>query len=121
MGSLLTLPRYGMRESQTLHEVRSTLALHGCMVIRIHQSMGSEKGISDLIAVKNGVVLFIEVKNYPGKTMDGKEVRANDLSKHQVVWRDNLVQHGGNYYVLRCAKDAHDILSMHGLLDPRVK
>lgn len=52
------------------------------------------KGISDLIAVKNGRVVFIEVKTPRGR-----------LSEYQEQFAENLRGHGGEYMVMRSPGD----------------
>jgi len=51
-------------------------------------------GISDLIAIKNGQVLFIEVKTETGKT-----------SEDQVKFAKEIDDHGGRYIIARSVQD----------------
>ncbi len=66
----------------------------GFFCFKIHQSLGSYRGICDLIAIKDGHVVFIEVKTPKGR-----------LSKHQEKFREDIEAHGGRYVVARCIED----------------
>lgn len=91
-------------EADILRQVRDYLRLKGWYIIRIQQSLGAHKGISDLIAVKagkecpacgrRGDVLFIEVKAKTGQ-----------LSTFQRVFQQEIESQGGRYVVVRCAED----------------
>ena len=54
-------------ETAIKKEVKDYLKLRGWFEFPITQGLGSYPGISDIIAVRNGVVLFIEVKTETGK------------------------------------------------------
>lgn len=75
-------------------EIRIALGLMGWRVYRIHQSLGSHKGFCDLIAIKGGKVLFIEVK-----TMRGKQ------SPYQEQFQREIEQAGGTYILARSVED----------------
>ena len=64
-------------------------------MIRIQQGMGAHKGLSDLIAVKGGRVVFAEIKTPRGR-----------LSEYQREFERELAAHGGEYAVLRSVEDA---------------
>jgi Holliday junction resolvase len=55
-------------------------------------------GISDLIAIKNGQVLFIEVKTDLGVT-----------SKAQVEFGKQITEHGGKYIIARSIDDLPEL------------
>lgn len=74
--------------------VRDYLRFRGWFVIRNQQSLGSHRGLADLTAVKDGRVVWIEVKTRRGK-----------LSEHQERFRDDVLQHGGEYIVVRSIED----------------
>lgn len=67
---------------------------------RKHKSKYVLNGVSDIIAVKNGRVLFLEVKTKVGKQLDT-----------QIIFEKLLTQHGGEYYIVRSVKDVVDIIS----------
>lgn len=85
-------------ETGILKAVRDYLRLRGWFVIRMQQGLGSYKGISDLIAVKEGLTVWIEVKTASGK-----------LSKHQKQFREQITASGGIYIVVRGVDDLFKI------------
>ena len=87
------------RESDIQAAIRDYLGWHGWFCWKIHQSLGSYKGVSDLVAVKAGKVLFIEVKTSTGR-----------LGVHQQAVRDELTRHGGTYIVARSIEDVERAL-----------
>lgn len=82
-------------ETIILRQIRSFLQWHGWFVIRIQQGLGCHKGISDLIAVKNGRTVFIEVKKPNGK-----------LSDYQERFKATIEDRRGEYVVMRSVEDA---------------
>ena len=81
-------------ESGVLNEIRTALGYQGWFVVRIQQGLGCYKGMTDLVATKNGVTLFIECK-VPG----GKQ------SVYQVEFQRRLEQVGGNYVLATSYSD----------------
>ena len=82
-------------ESSILSAVRQYLRLKGWFVIRIQQGLGCHKGISDLIALKDGQnTLWIEVKTETGR-----------LSEFQEWFQMDITNHGGTYVVVRSLED----------------
>jgi hypothetical protein len=90
----------GPSETVILRQIRNVLQWHGWYVIRIQQGLGCHRGISDLIAVKKGRTVFIEVKKPSGK-----------LSDHQERFRDAISDRGGEYVVMRSVEDLQTFLS----------
>ena len=82
-------------EKEIQNEIRRYLQIRGWYVIRIQQGMGAHKGLSDLIAVKGGRVVFAEIKTPRGR-----------LSEYQREFERELAAHGGEYVVLRSVEDA---------------
>jgi len=80
-------------------EITDYLRLKGWFVFPILQGMGAYKGISDLIACRGGVVLFIEVKTPKGK-----------LSDNQRQFRQHIHGAGCHYVVARCHEDVKDYI-----------
>lgn len=58
----------------------------------------SRKGYPDLTALRDGRVVFIEVKTAKGR-----------LSGHQQAVREAIEGHGGEYRVVRCLEDVADL------------
>ena len=56
--------------------------------------MGAYKGIPDIIAIKNGRTLYIEVKRLGGKQSD-----------HQILFQSNIWEKGGHYILVKCLED----------------
>jgi Holliday junction resolvase len=82
------------KESDIQAAIKEYLQWTGWFCVKIHQSLGSYRGIADLYALKDGVHLWIEVKTPRGR-----------LSKHQERFRDDIVSHGGTYIVARSIED----------------
>lgn len=70
------------------------LRVHGWKVVRLVQSPLSEKGIPDLVAIRCGQTVWIEVKTPKGR-----------LSAHQRAWLQDLEEHGGWWIVARSVED----------------
>jgi len=77
-------------ERDILRQVRDYLAWHGWMTIRFQQGLGSHKGLSDLVAIKDGRTIWIEVKT-----------RRGNLSSHQIKFQEQINLHEGTYWVIR--------------------
>lgn len=74
--------------------IKQYLAIKGWYYFYFLQGLGSFPGICDIIAVKNGVTLFIEVKTPKGK-----------LSAHQKLFKENIERAGGVFVVARSVDD----------------
>lgn len=83
-------------ETSILRAIRDTLRLKGWYVIRNQQSMGSHQGLADLIAIKDSVVLWIEVKAQNGYQ-----------SPYQKEFEQAISTHGGFYII---AKSVDNVL-----------
>ena len=91
------------RESDIQRAIRDYLRLMGWFVWHNLQSLGSYRGLADLTAVKDGTVLFIEVKTSKGR-----------LTQHQERFRDHLTQAGGHYVVARSIDDVEEAIKRLG-------
>ena len=80
-------------------EITVYLKIKGWFVFPILQGMGAYKGISDLIACKDGIVLFIEVKTPKGK-----------MSEHQYRFKYNMHHAGCHYIIARCHEDVKEYI-----------
>lgn len=85
-------------ESEVLSQVRQYLRTLGWYVIRIQQGMGAHRGVSDLICVRDGRVVFLECKTAKGKQ-----------SEHQQTFQREIELRGGEYRIARCLEDVMDM------------
>lgn len=86
-------------ENEIKKQVKDYLTLKGYFHFHIMQGLGSYRGIPDIIAVKNGRVLFLEIKKPTGRQ-----------SKYQKEFQNNIERQGGEYYVIRSINDIMKIL-----------
>ena len=86
-------------ENLVKKEVRDWLSLHGWFFFPIYQTLGSYRGVPDIIAIKLGTVLFIECKAKTGK-----------LSAYQKEFQRNIELSGGYYIVARGCEDIEKFL-----------
>lgn len=81
-------------EADILRQVRQYLRLKGWSAYRIQQGMGAVRGMPDLIAIRAGRVVWIEVKSRTGR-----------LSVHQEAFQAEIAAQGGEYLVVRRVED----------------
>ena len=81
-------------ESEIQTAIRQLLQARGWFVIRLQQGLGCHRGLSDLVAIKQGRVVWIEVKTPRGR-----------LSEYQLAFARSVDGHGGEYVVMRDPKD----------------
>jgi Holliday junction resolvase len=89
-----------MLERDVLRQVKDLLRIRGWLVFRIQQSMGSHKGMSDLIACKNGKTVFIEIKGTNGK-----------LSYYQAEFRRQLQEESIPYWLINDIDQLKDVIN----------
>ena len=87
-----------MKESEIRKQVQDYLRWKGWFVFYLLQGLGCYPGLSDLVAIKNGRVIFIEMKTSRGKQSD-----------HQKKFHGDVEWHGGEYRVVRCIDDVSDL------------
>jgi hypothetical protein len=75
--------------------VRDYLRLRGWAVFTILQGLGAHRGISDLIVIRTGDVVWVEIKTKTGH-----------LSEWQETFKSSIEAHGGTYIVLRSLDEA---------------
>lgn len=80
--------------------IREVLTLHGWLVIRLLHALGTHKGLSDLVAIRRGRVVWLEVKRPGGR-----------LSVEQQNFRDAIAQAGGEYLVAYGLDDLAPLLA----------
>ena len=85
-----------LTENDIKRMVKDYLNIQGWFHFHIMQGLGSYPGIPDIIAVKDGQVLFIEVKKPTGKQ-----------SERQREFQQNIESHGGKYLIV---KDVEDLI-----------
>ena len=86
------------KESDIQRAIKEYLQYRGWMVYKNHQSLGSHRGLFDLTAVKDGRVVWIEVKKPKGK-----------LSEHQVKFMAEITVHGGECMEARSIDDVKNL------------
>ncbi len=84
-------------ETDIRRQVQYYLRLKGWFVFYNLQGLGSYRGISDLIAVRDGRVLFIELKTARGRQSD-----------HQKKFQADLEHAGGEYILCRGVEDLQE-------------
>ena len=81
-------------ETDIRRQVRDYLRIRGWFVFHILQGLGCYLGITDLIAARDGRVIFIELKTARGRQ-----------SQHQKKFQADLEAHGGEYVLCRGVDD----------------
>lgn len=100
-------------EGYVKRETVSYLRAMGWLVFHVQQGMMSYPGISDLIAIKKGVTVFIEIKAPERISLkDGKKRPAGKLSEAQAKFMQDVVEHGGLYRVVYGNKEYTEINAM---------
>lgn len=87
-------------ETEIRKLITTALRLDGWFVFYCLQGLGCYPGISDLIAIKAGRVIFIEVKTQSGRQ-----------SEVQRQFELQLKASGGEYRLCRSLDDVRDLLS----------
>jgi len=95
---------YQVKERDVLASIKSYLKYGGWYTIRVHQGLGSHRGVSDLVAVKDGITVWIECKSPRGT-----------LSKDQQTFREAIEAHGGIYLLVRSIDDLVQQLEARGI------
>jgi Holliday junction resolvase len=74
-----------MREAELQKKIVDRLNRHGWSCIKLIQT--NMNGIPDLMCIRKGVVMFLEVKTEKGVVAPLQEKRIADLNKHGVFAR----------------------------------
>ncbi len=90
--------RHNPTETQVRAEVREYLQWSGWFVFYLLQGLGSYPGLSDLVAAKDGRVVFIELKRPTGKQ-----------SEKQRAFQRKLEAAGGEYIIARGVDDVEHL------------
>lgn len=83
-----------LTENDIKKQVKDYLNIKGWFNFHVLQGLGAYKGIPDRIAIKNGRVLFIEIKKPKGKQ-----------SLNQTLFQKELEYASGEYILVRCLED----------------
>lgn len=78
--------RVKITEGMIQSSIRDFLRQFGWFVVRCQQGLGCHKGLSDLIAVKNGKTIFIEVKTPKGTQSPFQKQFQKDVEQHGAVY-----------------------------------
>jgi hypothetical protein len=92
-------------EGKLKKKIKDYLSLNNWFVFHVQQGMYSYKGISDLVAIKNGQTVFIEVKFGRGKQ-----------TGNQKYFEAEVKSAGAKYIVVWSLGDLEFYLSEEGLL-----
>lgn len=87
-----------MKESDIRKQVQDYLRWKGWFVYYNLQGLGCYPGLSDLVAVKAGRIIHIEMKTSRGKQSD-----------KQIEFQADIEAAGGEYRVVRCLEDVSDL------------
>ena len=87
-----------LTETDIKNQVKDYLSVKKYFHFHVLQGLGAYKGISDRIAVKDGRVLFLEIKAPGGK-----------LSDDQKDFQANIENVGGKYYVIHSLEEIMEI------------
>ena len=81
-------------ETLIKRDVKRYLALKGWFCFPILQGLGAHKGIADMIACKDKITIFIEIKTPRGRQ-----------SPDQIIFQQNIEATGNRYMVVRGLDD----------------
>lgn len=90
-----------VREREVQSQIRDYLRWRGWYVVKIHQSLGSVRGIADLYALKGGRHVWIEVKTPRGRQSDA-----------QREFQAAIESHGGVYMLASSIEDVQKALEV---------
>ena len=79
-------------------QIVAALKYSGWLVIKNFQTFGSYKGLSDFTIIRDGEVIFLEIKR-----MNGKQ------STYQKTFQHDVIGHGGRYMIAKCLEDIESL------------
>jgi len=88
-------------ENDIKRQVKNYLGIKGFFHFHILQGLGAFRGIPDIVAIRKGRVIFLEIKKPGGK-----------LSEHQQRFQETMERAGGEYYVVRSLEEIIRILEV---------
>jgi len=86
-------------ENIVKRQIKDYLWLRGWFNFPLLQSLGCYPGAPDRIAIKDGRVLFLEIKSPTGKQ-----------SPYQKRFEKYITQCGGEYLLARCVEDVMNVI-----------
>ncbi|MCK4446829.1 MAG: hypothetical protein KAW56_07085 [Candidatus Marinimicrobia bacterium] len=92
--------KFKISENDIKLQVKQYLSLKGWFHFHLMAGMGAYKGSPDRIAVKDGRVLFLEIK----KPVGWKH------SDHQKQFQKDTREHSGEYYLIKCLDDLIEVI-----------
>lgn len=87
-----------LKEKDIRNQIQDYLRWQGWFVFYNLQGLGCYPGLSDLVAVKDGRVIFLEIKTPRGRQ-----------SKKQKEFQRDLEEAGGEYRIARRLEDVQDL------------
>lgn len=108
--------------AQILGDKRSIGALSawGWFATRIEENPKTSKaGIPDIVATKNGVTVFIELKRAHGRDTRGRMRVGGKQSPAQVEWQRRLEAAGGLYLLIHTVEELEEALKCIVIEVPR--
>lgn len=91
---------YPLKESDIRRQIRDYLKLKDWYVMYFLAGLGAFPGLSDMAAIKDGKVLWIEIKKPGG----GKQ------SEKQKVFQEQIEAYGGTYVIATSIDDLEGIV-----------
>jgi len=91
------MPRRVTPETAIKNSIKSYLNLKGWFFYHNLQGLGCFKGLADLTAMKNGKIIWIEIKRPDGKQSD-----------YQKLFQQHIEDEGGIYIIARSVQDLID-------------
>ena len=89
-----------MTEKQIQTDIQEYLRYSGWFCFKIHQQgKFCYRGITDLIAIKDGLTIYVEVKAEKAK-----------LAADQMKFMDDVKDHGGVHIVARSIDDVRNVI-----------
>ena len=79
-------------------QIVEALKYSNWMCIKNFQAFGSYKGLSDFTIIRDGEVIFLEIKRKTGKQSESQKTLERDL-----------IEHGGRYRIARSLDDIEDL------------
>lgn len=100
----ITVFQRTLTEAEVLSQVKTYLQVKGWLVMRIHQSLGSQRGLPDLICLnKDGKTVYIECKSQSKKA---KQSTFQKELQQQIESRDGI------YVVARGIEDIEKMIHL---------
>ncbi len=81
--------------------IKDWLQYKGWFTFKNHQSLGSHKGVADLVAMKGGRTMWLEVKTATGK-----------LHASQEKFKDDIQRVGCEYHIVRSIEDVETAIAL---------